>query len=1003
MCGIAGFWGPPDRALLATMTARIAHRGPDGEGFFEHEHASLGHRRLAIIDPEGGDQPLATPDGLVQLTYNGEVYNFRELRRELEAAGHTFVTSCDTEVVLHAYVEWGTECFARFNGMWALAILDLRAGERAPRLVLARDHFGIKPLYWATSSSGRVLFASETKALLADPDLHVAPDRQWLYDYLLHGLHDHKPETAFTGVRALPAATWAVVDGSGVREQVYWEPALATDAANDPAEFGVQFERSVERRLVADVPAGTCLSGGIDSSSIVTVSNRLLAAHVPDAVSLGDHLKTFSIVYDGDPIDEREYMDAVLAEVDAEPAFAEPTSEQFLSELDRVVWHQDEPIVSTGPYAQWCVMRLAQPKVTVLLNGQGGDELLAGYVPYQYVYLRELLRRRRLRAFVAEAWDSRDVLLPLVKRRLSDRRRALPIAPLLRADFTRGLESPRYQRSQDDLKRRLVADLQTFSLPSLLRYEDRNSMAFSMESRLPFLDQELVDWVLRLPSSAIVHRGWSRAILREGLRGVLTEKVRTRRWKVGFTTPESRWLRARRAPIQGLFRSPQFCARPYWDATALADAFERFCAGEVEPSQIFWRAVNTEIWLRVFFDPEGQSRRGAAPEKHFTRVGDEWVARQTADARAALERFVPNAQRHLFARSDVDGVTYARIPVRTRLFVAGDSLETGLKDALDEVELAGGDIVAISEKVVAICQGRSFPVDDVPVRPLARLLSRFVGRTASGIGLGIPATMELAIREVGAPRILAATVVAAVTKPFGVGGMFYRVAGPAVRAIDGPTRGTIPPYDGHAKMGPDDPEGVAALARGRARRGHRGDRRQRHRRERARGVVGREQCRDPVAPARQPARSGRRADPGRGVAPRLTDPARRTCRDQWAPVPSIIARKSSVVFTCGNDSTTAPGRAERVGELTPERSHRPVDRGVELDQELGPVGRITFDGALPHRDVVGTTEHLHHVVAATAEQLLERELERQRACASEPRPHDAHCHPPRPCRDAVGV
>ena len=516
MCGIAGFWGPPDAALLATMTGRIAHRGPDGEGFFEHPLASLGHRRLAIIDPEGGHEPVGTDDGLVQLTYNGEVYNFRELRAELEPLGHTFHTACDAEVVLHAYQEWGTDCFARFNGMWALAILDLRDDVRAPRLVLARDHFGIKPLYYARSGSGRVLFASEAKAVLADPDLQTGPDRQWLYDYLLHGLHDHQPQTAFVGIRALAAATWAVVDADGVHEQSYWTPRLSTDAAADPGEFRVRFERSVERRLVADVPAGTCLSGGIDSSSIVGVASRLLAEHVPDAVSLGDRLKTFSIVYDGDPIDEREYMDAVLAEVDAEPTFAEPTSERFVEELDRMVWHQDEPIVSTGPYAQWCVMRLAQPKVTVLLNGQGGDELLAGYVPYHYVYLRELLRRRQLRVFAREAWESRDVLQPLVKRRLADRRRALPITPLLRPELYEGLEPPKFQRAQDDLKGRLVADLQTFSLPSLLRYEDRNSMAFSMESRLPFLDQELVDWVLRLPPSAIIDRGWSRAILRAG-------------------------------------------------------------------------------------------------------------------------------------------------------------------------------------------------------------------------------------------------------------------------------------------------------------------------------------------------------------------------------------------------------------------------------------------------------------------------------------------------------
>ena len=879
MCGIAGFWGPPDPGLLASMTARIEHRGPDGEGFFTADRGSLGHRRLAIIDPDGGHQPIGSADGLVQLSYNGEVYNFRELRAELEGCGHTFTTACDTEVVLHAYLEWGTECFSRFNGMWALAILDLRGDGR---LVLARDHFGIKPLYWARSGSGRILFASETKALLADPELGVAPDAQWLYDYLLHGLHDHQPQTAFAGVRSLAAATWAVVDDAGVHEQVYWEPALATDAANDPTEFRARFERSVERRLVADVPAGTCLSGGIDSSSIVTVSNRLLAAHVPDAVSLGDHLKTFSIVYDGDPIDEREYMDAVLAEVDAEPSFAEPTSAEFLRELDRVVWHQDEPIVSTGPYAQWCVMRLAQPQVTVLLNGQGGDELLAGYVPYQYVYLRELLQRRRLGAFAAEAWEARDVLLPLVRRRLSDRRRSLPIAPLLRAEFTAGLDPPRHQRSQTRLKERLVADLQTFSLPSLLRYEDRNSMAFSMESRLPFLDQELVDWVLRLPPEALVDRGWSRAILREGLQGVLTEKVRTRRWKVGFTTPETRWLRARRATFQGLFRSPQFAARPYWDAMALADAFDRFCDGSVEPSQIFWRTVNTEIWLRVFFDPDGRSRLGAAPEQHFAAIGDEWMARRSDAARDALDRFTANPACHLFAQSSVDGRVYARAPVKTRLFVAGDALAAGVTEALAGVDLAPSDVVAVSEKAVAICQGRSFPVGEVRARLLARVLSRFVGRTTSGIGLGIPATMELAIREVGAGRILAATAAAAVTKPLGVKGVFYRVAGPAVRAIDGPTARHDRTVRRPRQDGPRRPRGRRRRAGGRAGRRRRGDRRQRHRSQRPRRVTRCAPRRRRVAVSRQPPGAGERADPGRAVAcgHRLTRVSRRR-RRSW--------------------------------------------------------------------------------------------------------------------------
>ena len=589
-------------------------------------------------------------------------------------------------MVLHAYLEWGTECFSRFNGMWALAILDLRGdGRPCSRATTSGSSRSTGRGRAAAGSSSR----RRPRRCSPIPSWRVAPDAQWLYDYLLHGLHDHQPQTAFAGVRSLAAATWAVVDDAGVHEQVYWEPALATDAANDPAEFRARFERSVERRLVADVPAGTCLSGGIDSSSIVTVSNRLLAAHVPDAVSLGDHLKTFSIVYDGDPIDEREYMDAVLAEVDAEPSFAEPTSAEFLRELDRVVWHQDEPIVSTGPYAQWCVMRLAQPQVTVLLNGQGGDELLAGYVPYQYVYLRELLQRRRLGAFAAEAWEARDVLLPLVRRRLSDRRRSLPIAPLLRAEFTAGLDPPRHQRSQTRLKERLVADLQTFSLPSLLRYEDRNSMAFSMESRLPFLDQELVDWVLRLPPEALVDRGWSRAILRDGPPGrahregahpTLEGRVHDARdalaarpsRRVPGSLPVTAVLRTALLGRDGARRRVRPVLRRRGRAVA----------------DLLARRSTPRSGSACSSRPTARSRLGAAPERHFTAIGDEWMARALGRRTRHVARPVRGRTPacHLFARSPVDGRDHARVPVRTRLFVAGDSLADGLTEALADVD-----------------------------------------------------------------------------------------------------------------------------------------------------------------------------------------------------------------------------------------------------------------------------------------------------------------------------
>ena len=243
MCGIAGFFGPPDPELLSAMTSRIEHRGPDDEGVLERPEVSLGHRRLSIIDLEHGHQPMSNPGSTLHLVYNGEVYNFRELRAELEAAGFEFSTHCDAEVVLRAYEAWGPGCFPKFNGMWALAILDQRERGR-PKLVLARDHLGIKPLYVA-EAGGRFLFASEVKALLACGDLPVVPDERRLAEYLLRGLHDHDERTFFEGVRQVPPATVVTVTGGpgGYAEHVerYWTPELSTSAPADPAEFRAAF------------------------------------------------------------------------------------------------------------------------------------------------------------------------------------------------------------------------------------------------------------------------------------------------------------------------------------------------------------------------------------------------------------------------------------------------------------------------------------------------------------------------------------------------------------------------------------------------------------------------------------------------------------------------------------------------------------------------------------------------------------------------------------------
>ena len=796
MCGIAGFWGAPDGALLQSMTDVLHHRGPDDAGYFESAEVSLGHRRLAIIDVAGGHQPMTNEDGHIQLVYNGEIYNYRELRAELVGCGHHFTTESDSEVIVHAYEQWGDACFARFNGMWAVALADLNAG----RVVLSRDHFGIKPLYYARSGA-RWLFASEIKALLQDPELRTAPDDQLIFEYLAHGLHDHRDETFFQGIQRVPQASYAVIDQAGMRVQRYWEPRLGTQGAATPEAFGALFRKAIARRLVSDVPVGACLSGGLDSSSIVSVLSDLLRDQSADTGSLGGRVQTFSAVFDGDAIDERAFIEEEVRASGATTDYVRPSAPDFLREVTDLVWFQEEPQVSTGPYAQWCVLREAASHVRVVLDGQGGDELLAGYVPYHLVYLRQLLSERRFGAFVREAWAARDLLWPLVSRRRRTPGAGGQWRRLLRPEFLASVRPARDTRSPNRLKDRLLQDLTTYSLPALLRYEDRNSMAHSIESRVPWLDPELVEAVLNLPDQAIIHGGWNRSLLRQAMAGTLPERIRKRRWKVGFTTPEARWLFRQRATWQSLFRSPQFCARKYWDAPEVARAFAE-CAMRQGTAVFFWRVINLEIWLRVFF-PHGPKGAHAVtrPAHDFARLGD-----LAAAPESELAGLTPNLARHLVVLAA--GEPWLRAPRRTPLVQVGDDLKRVVLAALGDLPRPG-DIVVVTERIVAISQGRSFPRASITPRPLARLLTRFVRKTPLGIGLGVPETMELALRHAGTARILLGAVAAAATRPLGMRGTFYRIAGPTVAAIDGPTGATIPPYCDHVKLGPADPDGVA--------------------------------------------------------------------------------------------------------------------------------------------------------------------------------------------------
>lgn len=591
------------------MLGSLVHRGPDDEGRFVDEEFSLGHRRLSIIDLDTGHQPIHNEDETLWIIYNGEVYNYRELREELEAMGHRFYTRTDTEVLLHAYEEYGEDCVKRFNGMFSLAIFD----RSARRLFLARDHFGIKPLYYHHDGDGSFLFASEIKALLEWPGLKRAANDEIVYEYLLYGWHEHRPETFFQGIKKLPAAHYMVVDETGIRIERYWDISIQQESADndfphEAREFGDLLEDSVQRRLISDVPVGSCLSGGLDSSAIVCIMDRLLKKSVPESEAIGDRLKTFSAVYPGEHLDEREYIDEVLRETDAEGNFIFPAHDDFFAELEKFVYHQEEPFVSTGPYAQWCVMRDVARKVKVVIDGQGADELMAGYTPYFFVYFQQLKSEHRYLTMLREMLAARDVALPFFRNYLSDRfkpGRKVEARSLVAPGFYEGFQPDRRQRhAAKSLRGRLYEDVFVHSLPALLRYEDKNSMAFSVESRVPFLDPRLVEYIFSLPPEAIIGSGWNKRVMREALAGILPEKIRRRRWKVGFTTPEMAWLVARKDLVNDIFNSESFNSRPYFEAAAVRSTFERICDGTAEETLAIWRVLNLEVWLRVFFDRE---------------------------------------------------------------------------------------------------------------------------------------------------------------------------------------------------------------------------------------------------------------------------------------------------------------------------------------------------------------------------------------------------------------
>jgi asparagine synthase (glutamine-hydrolysing) len=592
------------------MLECLSHRGPDGVGQVIRDGCvGLGHRRLAIIDlSPAASQPMRSDSGC-EVVLNGEIYNYLELRDELAATGTVFRTSSDTEVLLAAYDRWGTDCLSRLNGMFAFALYD-----PIRRIVLlARDRFGEKPLYYRRSADGTFLFASEIKALLVQEDATAQPDLASIYRFLRHKLTERDPATFFAGISSLPPAHLLElrVDGGHGLPHRYWTLDASVEDRRPRAELVAAYrellEGSIEIRLRADVAVGSSLSGGIDSSAVVGY------------LALGRHLEqqhTFSARFPGWMLDEGRYIADVTALTGARAHEVEPMPDP--TDLERVVWHQDQPFGSLSIYAQWCVMRLAREHgVTVLLDGQGADETLAGYHFYFAALFRYLARTgrwgrlaREVRSFsnTHGARRLRSLAFPAMPRAAAERLRRLRPGPGISAPFARAQASAAAPSGpsepfRNDLDRMLASTLSDTMLPGLLRYADRNSMAFGREVRLPYLDHRLVELAFSLPWEMKLSHGRTKRVLRDAMREYLPDSVRGRKDKIGYAPPQAAWLRgALRAWAEDLIASQRFEEREWIDAPVVRAMWRDFRDGEDRMEADVWRFLSVEAWARAFLD-----------------------------------------------------------------------------------------------------------------------------------------------------------------------------------------------------------------------------------------------------------------------------------------------------------------------------------------------------------------------------------------------------------------
>lgn len=606
MCGISGIYNfnqqQVDIEKLSSMNDVINHRGPDGNGVYVDNNIGLGNTRLAIIDTRHeADQPMFDYERKLVIVYNGEIFNYLELRDELIAKGYRFKNNSDTEVILNLYKEHGEECQNKLNGMWSFAIWDIEKRK----LFCSRDRYGIKPFYYFLNKD-TFLFGSEIKQLLSYK-IETGVNQNMIYDYLIFHFIDHTEETFFKNIFKLPAGHQIIISNGKYDIKKWYSLTEDKTEENEDVIYSRFYDLlydSVRLRLRSDVEVGSCLSGGLDSSTIVCMMHDLLLKE-----SKTDIQKTYTACYDDPSIDERKFVEEVNKKTNSDKYFLFPDSKTLSEDFNKMIYHQDEPFTGLTVFAQWSVFKkIHETHLKVVLDGQGSDEILLGYFSFFPFYLKRLIYNP-FRFFPEYFGGVNTSNLGMTKFAANfiyfnspgiRYRHVIKNAnKIFNIDFINSMNRRELFENvvaAGSLSENRFSNLWKISLPSLLRYEDKNSSAFSVEARLPFLDHRLVEFIFSIPYNLLIKKGWTKNVLRQSTKGVIPENIRMRKGKLAFSVPQKQWIKELSNSWKNQINNRNFLTNQFIDKNKIIGMLNSVSF----PEKFLIRGIILENWMNVF-------------------------------------------------------------------------------------------------------------------------------------------------------------------------------------------------------------------------------------------------------------------------------------------------------------------------------------------------------------------------------------------------------------------